>query len=101
MKHKYGGIVFDYLKNIEIVCLFKKWLNDIEMENAYCLFLNNEYFIYICLISKSPNYAIICEMHTLNTNQSNVSTKLKKHDFVIQEIEVTSQFIDLRSSATL
>ena len=33
-------------------------------------------------------------------NQSNVSTKLKKHDFVIQEIEVTSQLIDLRSSAT-
>ena len=33
------------------------------------------------------------------TNQSNVSTKLKKHDFVIPEIEVTSQLIDLRSSA--
>ena len=40
-------------------------------------------------------------MYTLNINQSNVSTKLKKHDFVIPEIEVTSQLIDLRSSATL
>ena len=30
-----------------------------------------------------------------------MSTKLKKHDFVIPEIEVTSQLIDLRSSATL
>ena len=40
-------------------------------------------------------------MCTLNINQSNVSTKLKKHDFVIPEIEVTSQLIDLRSSATL
>ena len=34
-------------------------------------------------------------------NQYSVSTKLKKHDFVIPEIEVTSQLIDLRSSATL
>ena len=36
-------------------------------------------------------------MHTLNINQSNVSTKLKKHDFVIprSHIEVTSQLIDL------
>ena len=33
-------------------------------------------------------------MYTLNINQSNVSTKLKKHDFVIPEIEVTSQLID-------
>ena len=40
-------------------------------------------------------------LYTLNINQSNVSTKLKKHDFVIPEIEVTSQLIDLRSSATL
>ena len=40
-------------------------------------------------------------MYTLNINQSNVSTKLKKHDFVIPEIEVTSQLIDLRSPATL
>ena len=43
-------------------------------------------------------------MYTLNrnaTDQSNVSTKLKKHDFVISEIEVTSQLIDLRSLATL
>ena len=37
----------------------------------------------------------------MQANQSNVSTKLKKHDFVIPEIEVTSQLIDLRSSATL
>ena len=28
-------------------------------------------------------------------NQSNVSTKLKKHNFVMPEIEVTSQLIDL------
>ena len=40
-------------------------------------------------------------MYTLNINQSNVSTKLKKHDFVIPDIEVTAQLIDLRSSATL
>ena len=43
-------------------------------------------------------------MYTLNINkinQSNVSTKLKKHNIVIPEIEVTSQLIDLRSSATL
>ena len=33
----------------------------------------------------------------MQANQSNVSTKLKKHDFVISEIEVTSQLIDLRS----
>ena len=38
----------------------------------------------------------------MQANQSNnQSTKLKKHDFVIPEIEVTSQFIDLWSSATL
>ena len=36
-------------------------------------------------------------MYTLNINQSNVSTKLLKHDFVIPDIEVTSQLIDLRS----
>ena len=35
----------------------------------------------------------------MRANQSNVSTKLKKHDFVIPEIEVTSQLIDLRSSS--
>ena len=40
-------------------------------------------------------------MYTLNIDQSNVSTKLKIHDFVIPEIEVTSQLIDLRSLATL
>ena len=40
-------------------------------------------------------------LYTLNINQSNESTKLKKHDFVIPEIEVTSQLIDLRSSGTL
>ena len=40
-------------------------------------------------------------MYTLNKDQSNVSTKLKKHDLVIPEIEVTSQLIDQRSSATL
>ena len=45
-------------------------------------------------------HSYIC-MYTLNIDQSNVSTKLKKHDFVIPEIEVTSQLIDLRSSATL
>ena len=43
----------------------------------------------------------IAIMYTSNINQSNVSTKLKKHDFVIPEIEVTSQLIDLRPSATL
>ena len=37
----------------------------------------------------------------MRANQSIVSTKLKKHDIVIKEIEVTSQLIDLRSSATL
>ena len=37
----------------------------------------------------------------MQANQSNVSTKIKKHDIVIPEIEVTSQLIDLRSSATL
>ena len=37
----------------------------------------------------------------MQANQSNVSTKLKKHDFVIPEIEVTSQLIDLRSLAKL
>ena len=35
-------------------------------------------------------------MYTLSINQSNVSIKLMKHDFVIPEIEVTSQLIDLR-----
>ena len=25
LKHKYRGVVFDYLKDIEIVCHFKKW----------------------------------------------------------------------------
>ena len=25
LKHKYRGIVFDYLKDIEIVCLSLKW----------------------------------------------------------------------------
>ena len=37
----------------------------------------------------------------MQANQSNVSTKLQKHDFVIPEVEVASQLIDLRSSATL
>ena len=37
----------------------------------------------------------------MQANQSNVSTKLKKHDFVMPEIEITSQLIDLWSSATL
>ena len=37
----------------------------------------------------------------MQTNQSNVSTKLMKHDFVIPAIEATSQLIDLRSSAIL
>ena len=32
----------------------------------------------------------------MQTNQSNMSTNLKKQDFVIQEIEVTSQSIDLK-----
>ena len=40
--------------------------------------------------------ASIAYMYTLSIDQSNVSTKLKKHDFVIPEIEVTSQLIDLR-----
>ena len=31
----------------------------------------------------------------MQANQSNLSTKLKKHDFVIPEIEVTSQLIDV------
>ena len=46
-------------------------------------------------------FLLLDNMYTLNINQSNVPTKLKKHDFVIPEIEVTSQLIDLRSSATL
>ena len=25
LKHKYRGIVFDYLKDFEIVCLLNKW----------------------------------------------------------------------------
>ena len=30
---------------------------------AHLLFLNSEYFIYLCmLIGKSPNYAAICEI---------------------------------------
>ena len=37
----------------------------------------------------------------MQANQSNESTKQKKHDFVIPEIEDTSQLIDLRSSSTL
>ena len=37
----------------------------------------------------------------MQTNQSNVSSKLKKHDFVIPEIDATSQLIDLRLSPTL
>ena len=35
-----------------------KW----RMSNyAHCLFLNSEYFIYICLISNSPSNTTICE----------------------------------------
>ena len=37
----------------------------------------------------------------MQRNQSTASTKLNKHDFVFPEIEVASQLIDLRSSATL
>ena len=36
-----------------------KW----RMSNyAHCLFLNNKYFVYICLISKSPSNSAICEI---------------------------------------
>ena len=51
------------------------------------------------LLSRSSSSSI--RKTEMQANQSNVSTKLKKHDFVIPEIEVTSQLIDLRSSATL
>ena len=55
-----------YLKNIENVCLIKKWrlmtLKWRVSNYAHCLFLNSEYFIYICLISKFPNYTAICEI---------------------------------------
>ena len=35
----------------------------LRMSNyAHCLFLNSEYFIYICLISKSPSNTAICEI---------------------------------------
>ena len=40
-------------------------MNDIDMENEQLCalpFLNSDYFIYICLISKSPNYTAICEI---------------------------------------
>ena len=40
-------------------------MNDIEMENEELCelpFLNSEYFIYICLISKSPSNTAICEI---------------------------------------
>ena len=55
----------------------------------------------MCTTSTSKSDNIPALLYTLNINQSNVSTKLKRHDFVIPEIEVTSQLIDLRSSATL
>ena len=36
-----------------------KW----RMSNyAHCLFLNSVYFIYICLIRKSPSNTAICEI---------------------------------------
>ena len=49
-------------------------------------------------VSMTQIYICYTEMQA---NQFNVFTRLKKHDFVIPEMEVTSQFIDLRSSATL
>ena len=55
----------------------------------------------MCTTSTSKSDNIPALLYTLNINQSKVSTKLKRHDFVIPEIEVTSQLIDLRSSATL
>ena len=65
----------------------KKYVSEISSTTLLCnTLLSNLLYIY---------------MYTLNINQSNVSTKLKKHDFDIPEIEVTSQLIDLRSSATL
>ena len=63
-----------------------------------CIFFSKVKLIhYDCL----PILMLLYIIYTLNINQSNVSTKLKKNDFVIPEIEVTSQLIDLRSSATL
>ena len=57
----------------------------------------------LCMVpDNTQNKQTMCQcMYTLNINQSSVSTKLKKHDFTIPEIDVTSKLIDLRSSATL
>ena len=62
--------------------------------------------LLICYIGDQANLTgnnvvDLLYMYTLDINQSNVLTKLRKHDFVIPEIEVTSQLIDMRSSATL
>ena len=69
------------------------------------LFINLVILFMSRIVMFPPQQTAICkntfDMYTLNINQSNVSTKLKKHDFVIPEIEVTSQLIDLRSSETL